>query len=116
MTTSIIEKYKCLANGVADNHTYSLSKEEWEEFQRITQKCKEYGRTVEEYLDTVEEFQKIMDNNKEELLELSRYGDAPIDLDVESATEILVRTMKQYELDNNLSGKLIDKLNMIPNS
>lgn len=116
MQSDVIDKYRCLANGTVDGHTYSLSKEEWEEFQRITQKCKEYGRTVEEYLDAVEEFQKIGNDNREQLLELSKYEDTPVDLDMESATEILIRTMKQYELDNNSSCEIIDKLNMIPNS
>lgn len=60
-----------------------------------------YTETQAEYLESVENLNRFGYNNGTE--------------DLKSASEILVETMQQYDLDNDETNKIIDKLNQIPN-
>lgn len=64
------------------------------ELKEITIK---YGKTIAEYINGVQEFLEIINKNKEELNELSQYGDSPIDLDAEISTDILNKTMRGFK-------------------
>lgn len=60
-----------------------------------------YTETQAEYLESVENLNTFGYNNGTEGLK--------------TASEILVETMKQYDLDNDKTNEIIDKLNQIPN-